>query len=227
MNTEYLKNYYNGIVVDNNDKRRFSRVKVQVQSLYEEIPIEHIPWASPLNEIDGKEYRLPKVGEIVAVVYPNLDLYHPHYIYTTKHNPNLSKKLQDLSEDEYKNFIALIFDHKTQLFSDDEQFTIDYMYNRMRIKNDGIYMELKDKTQKLMLGTEDADQPLLMTVHFFEFFDELMTTLSNPSTFIGNLSAPVLKPSLDALCMKYKSLKVKFLSDTVFTVDKQKVKKLK
>ena len=53
--------------------------------------------------------------------------------------------------DDYKNFIALLFDYQTQVFIDKDGMTIDYQYNKMTIKNDSINVELKDNTQKINL----------------------------------------------------------------------------
>ena len=47
---------YFGIVEENVDPRRAGRIKVRVQSVYNEIPTEDIPWAHPFNSVSGKDF---------------------------------------------------------------------------------------------------------------------------------------------------------------------------
>jgi len=126
-NSEYLKNkIFVGFVEDNLDEKRKGRVKVRVQGVFNDIEADHIPWASPFRSLDGKSFSVPAVGKIVNVVFPQGNLYEPEYIYSENYNINLQDKLDDMSDKEYKNFVALLFDHKTQIYSDDTNLRLDY-----------------------------------------------------------------------------------------------------
>jgi hypothetical protein len=74
---DYKGKIYVGIVEDNNDPKRLGRVKVRVQSVFERIPLEHIPWAHPYTKPNGKTYELPPLGKIVNVSFENGNMYMP------------------------------------------------------------------------------------------------------------------------------------------------------
>lgn len=214
-----------GIVEDNNDPRRKGRIKVRVQSVFDDIPLEDLPYCTPSTSIDGKTFNVPAVGKVVAVVFAWGDQYQPYYIYANYYNVNLQKKLESLSDKEYVGFTSLTFDERCQVYVDDTDLTLDYLFNKMTISDDGINLELKDNTRKLSLGTSDADQPALLTVHFFEWFDKFINELMKPSSLIAP-NGNVLKPNLELILQEYQSLKNTFKSKNVFIVDNDKVKKL-
>jgi hypothetical protein len=128
--------------------------------------------------------------------------------------------------EDYKNFVAILYDHQTQIFVDKDGFTADYLYNKMTIKKDSINLELKDNSQKLNLGTLTADQQAILGNHWFEWFDKFICTLLTPTSLIGNLGAPVLKPQLDSLFAEYQTIRETFLSKNVNIVDNNDVEKL-
>lgn len=214
-----------GIVEDNNDPKRKGRIKVRVQSVFDDIPLEDIPYASPSSGIDGKSFNVPAVGKVVTVVFAWGDQYQPCYLYSNYFNVNLQKKLDSLSNEEYVGFTALTFDEKCQIYVDDTDLTLDYLFNKITVSDDGINMELKDNTRKLNLGTADADQPALLTIHFFDWFDRFINELMKPSSLVAP-NGNVLKPNLDLILQEYKSLKDTFKSKNVYIVDNDKVKKL-
>jgi len=215
-----------GIVESVKDPNRKGRIKVRVQGLYDDIEIDDIPYAYPYSDISGKEFRLPSVGKIINVVYPNNDLYEPYYIFSENYNINLQQKLKDYSDEEYANFVALLFDHTTQIYSDDKNLTIDYKFNKITIDNKKINLELKDNSGRLNIGTVSANQPALMTIHFFKWMDKFMETLLKPTSLTGNLAAPIVKPEIDNLILEYQAIKKTFLSNNVYIVDNGKVQKL-
>lgn len=215
-----------GLVEENVDPDRLGRVKVRVQSIYDDISVEDIPWAHPIKTTSGKSFEIPAIGKIVSVFFPNDNLYEPYYMYAEHYNVNLQKKLNDYSDDEYPNFTALVFDHKTKVFSDDKNLTMDYLYNRITIDNDNINLELKDNSRKVNLGTKSASQQAVLGNHFFDWLDKLIDKLVEPTSLIGNMGAPVLKPEIDLLLVEYKTLRETFLSDHVYIVDDFMVDKL-
>lgn len=224
---DFIGKIYVGIVEDNNDPKRLGRIKVRVQGVFERIPTEHIPWAHPYIDAHGKSYELPPIGKIVNVTFENGNMYSPYYISTDKYNINLQDKLESLSEEEYKNFVALLFDHKTRIYSDDEQLTFDYLLNKMTIDREGINLEVKDNSQKVTLGSKSADQRVILGEHFLvDWFMEFAKLLLNPVNMTGNMGAPVLKPQIDAHLTKFLANVGKMLSSNVYVVDNNKVDKL-
>lgn len=215
-----------GLVEENVDPDRLGRIKVRVQSIFDEMPVEDIPWAHPVKTLTGKSFEIPAIGKIVSVFFPNDNLYEPYYMYSDHYNVNLQKKLKDYSDDEYPNFTALVFDHKTKVFSDDQNLTMDYLYNRITIDNDNINLELKDNQRKVNIGTKTASQQAVLGNHFFDWFDKLVNKLVEPTSMMGNMGAPILKPEIDLLLVEYQTLRETFVSDHVYIVDDNKVDKL-
>jgi len=214
-----------GIVEDNKDPNKKGRVKVRVQSVFDDIPVADIPYASPTGTVDGKSFSVPDVGKVVSVVFAWGDQYQPYYVACNYFNVNLQKKLDDLSDDEYSNFTALTFDHRCQVYVDDTNLTLDYLFNRITIDDSNINMELKDGQGKVTLGTSDADQHALLSNHWFDWFDKFINELVKPSSLMAP-NGNVVKPNLDIILQEYQSIKGTFKSDNVFIVDNDKVKKL-
>lgn len=208
-----------GVVEEIVDPKRIGRIKIRVQGIFDDIDVDDIPWAHPYKDLAGKTFCVPAVGKLVNVVFPLGNLYSPEYIYAEHYNINLSNKMGTLSDDEYKNFVALLFDHRTQVYSDDSELRMDYMYNNIKIREKGINIHLKDNSQELRLGHDQAEQSAVLGDHFMMWFDEFMTTLLIPTSLTGNLGAAVLKPQIDQVILKYMALRATFLSQHVKIVD--------
>ena len=228
---EIQRDFYVGMVEDNIDPNRKGRIKVRVQSLYHDLDVKDIPYAYPFAGLAGKEFQVPAIGKLVNILYLSDDLYSPYYIYSENYNVNLQSKLKDISASEYPNWIALLFDERTQIFADSKELTIDHLYNKITINNDSINLELKDNTQIITLGSTNANQDAVLGTNFFAWLDKFINELSDPFALTGNLNAPVLRPKLDKLCAEYKKLRSpqsenRFTSDNVKIVDNKKVAKL-
>lgn len=224
INAELNRKICIGIVEDNVDPRRLGRIKVRVQSYFEEIPVKHIPWAAPYKKPTGNNFDVPPIGKIVNVLFEEGCLYSPFYIYADKYNINLQDKLESLTNEEYKSFVALLFDYKTQIYSDDNALTLDYLLNKITIRNDSINLELKDNMQKINLGSNNANQRAILGDKFLiDWFKEFANLLLNPSTLTGNLGAPILKPQLDIHLKKFLSSIGEYLSSNVYIVDNNQV----
>jgi len=225
-NEDYLKNkIFLGIVEENKDSKRKGRIKIRVQNVFDDIEIEHIPWASPFRGLDGKNFSVPAIGKIVNVIFPQGNIYEPHYIYCENYNINLQNKLKDLSDDEYSNFVALLFDHRSQISVDDSALNLDYFDNVIRIKKDSIDVKLKDNTQQLNLGHSNCSQDAVLGTNFFRWFDDFMQTLLIPTTLTGNIGAPILRPQLDQKILEYQAKRSTFVSDNVKIVDNVSIQK--
>lgn len=224
---ELGRDFYVGIVEDNKDPNRKGRIKVRVQTLYHTIPIEDIPYAYPFAGIAGKEFQVPAIGKLVNVLFLSDDLYSPYYIYSENYNVNLQNKLKDLSDDDYVDFSALLFDEKTQIYVKNNTLTIDQLLNKITIDNSTINLELKDNNQKLNLGTKNAEQNAVLGKRFFEWMDKFIKELMNPNSLIGNMGAPVLKTKLVQLCQEYQQKRPDFISNNVWINDNGHVDLLK
>ena len=221
------KKVYVGVVEDNIDPKKTGRCRVRVQKLFNEIPTEHLPWCSPYIRTDGKSFELPAIGKIVNIIFDEGNIYMPYYIYADKYNINLQDKLESLSEDEYDKFVALLFDHRSRIYSEKDGLTLDYLVNRIKIDKGNINLELKNNDGQINIGTADSDQALILGDHFImDWFHEFMRILIIPTSLVGNTGAPILKPELDAHIQKFMTNPKKFISSNVFTVDNNKVDKL-
>jgi hypothetical protein len=222
MKSQELKNTtFIGVVMDNNDPEKLGRCKIKVIDVLEEIPDSDLPWATPWKDLNGNEFILPDNGKIVSVVFDNGNPYRPEYIFADHYNINLEKKLKALSGENYTSMRALMFDHKTQIYSNDKEgLKIDYKYNNINIKKDSINVNLKDNSSILNLGDAESDQQAVLGTNFLQWFDEFLDNLigSTGGPYLGNLGAPVIaNPALIAHVLKYKALKEpKFLSRNVF-----------
>lgn len=222
MQDRYKNNVYFGIVEDNNDPRKQGRLKVRVQNVFDGIPLAHIPWSSPYIVPNGKSFSIPSVGKIVNVTFDNGSIYAPYYIYTEKFNINLQDKLESLGDDDYDNFNALFFDHRTQIYSETDKLTLDFKLNKMTIDNESMNLELKDNAQLLNLGSRNADQPVILGKNFMDWFFEFVKALINPAN-MNAAGSPVVKPNIDILLNEFMMKRGTFVSTNVFVPDNSSI----
>lgn len=225
---DLLKSYI-GVVVDNTDPRRLGRVKVNVFSVYDSIPTEYIPYASPKKDLNGEEFRIPEVGKVVAVEFENGNINCPLYIYAENYNINLLNKLKSISDRDYKEFKTLLFNDITQIYSSpSEGVKIDHKFNNVNVNENGIDLNLKDNTGEVNIGSNDANQQAILGNNFFEWFSKFLDTFINGTGLFGNLLAPIVpQPIMVELITSYKALlNEKFLSHNIRIVDNGYVNKL-
>lgn len=212
---------YIGIVEDNNDPRRLGRCRIRVFDVFDSIPTQDIPWATPWKDLNGNQFILPEIGKVVTVVFDSENIYKPEYIYSDNYNVNLENKINKISDGAYLSMRTLLFDHKTQIYSnDDEGLMIDYKFNHINMKHDSMNLCLKDNYGKINIGDETADQEAILGTNFLAWFDEFVDSLlgHRSGPYFDNKGAPVVaSPDFITLLRKYKALKQpKFLSKNVF-----------
>ena len=209
---ELLRDFYVGVVEENIDSTKKGRIKVRVQTLYHSISVDDIPWAYPFGSLSGKEFSVPAVGKLVNILFLSDDLYSPYYIYSENYNINLQTRLTGLSDDEYTRFTALLYDDRTQIYSDDTSLSLD-----------AINIELKDNTRTLNLGSKEAGQEAVLGTRFFNWMDTFINEFRNPLSMFDSSMGPIRKTKLDAICDEYTSLRENFVSRNVKIVDNNAV----
>lgn len=231
MTLEDLKSkIFIGVVEDNEDPKKLGRCKCRVLNVFDEMPTEDIPWSSPWKDLNGNSFLLPEKGKVVSIVFDEGNPYKPEYIFAEHYNINLEKKLASLSGTNYTSMRAIMFDHKTQIYSNDQEgLKIDYKFNNINITNSDININLKDNYGSVNIGSEVSNQQAILGNHFLDWFDEFIDNLlgAQSGPYLGNLGAPVVaNPAFITVLNKYKSLKEpKFLSHHVNIVDNEYVEK--
>ena len=82
---------YIGVVEDNNDPKKQGRVKIRVMDVFDDTPLENIPWANPWKDLSGDDFKLPDKGKVVTVVFDNGNVNNPEFIFSDHYNINLEK----------------------------------------------------------------------------------------------------------------------------------------
>lgn len=219
---------YVGIVEENNDPKKLGRCRIRVIDVFDDIPLEDIPWATPWKDLNGNSFNLPEKGKVVTVIFDSGNIYKPEFIYSEHYNVNLESKLSKLSEGDYKSMKSVIFDHKTQIYvNDSEGLKIDHKFNNLNIKEKTINLNLKDNTALLNLGDETANQQAILGNHWMDWFDLFVDNLlgAQGGPYFGNQGYQITpNPSFVAVLQAYKELRDPvFLSKHVNIVDNNSV----
>ena len=198
---------YVGVVEDNQDPDKMGRVKARVMNVFDDIPLEDIPWATPWKDLNGNEFNVPEIGKIVIVIFDDGNDDNPEFIYSDHYNINLENKLKSLSDDDYTSMKSLIFDHKTQIYvNESEGLKIDHKYNNINITDGGIDLNLKDNNSSLNLGDATAEQQAILGNHFIDWLDKFLQAIQAGGLF--NAGGPALpNPALLKLIVEFQSLK--------------------
>ena len=219
---------YVGVVEDNKDPKKIGRVKARVMDVYDEMPLEDIPWANPWKDLNGNGFNTPEIGKVVMVIFDDGNDDNPEFIYADHYNINLENKLLSLSDDDYTSMKSIIFDHKTQIYvNESEGLMIDHKYNNINVTDNGVDINLKDNNVSLNLGDATAEQQAILGNHFLDWLDEFLKALQAGGLMNGG--GPALpNPSLLKLITEFQSFKdLKFLSHHVNIVDNDKVTTVK
>jgi hypothetical protein len=221
---------YVGVVEDVQDPNKEGRVKARVLDIFDDVKKEDLPWASPWKDLSGGQFGVPDIGKVVIIVFEQGDPYKPEYICSEHWNINLESKLKSLSDTDYASMRSVLFDHKTQIYSNDsEGLKVDYKFNNINITDNSINLNLKDNNMTLNIGDSTANQQMILGTNWMNWFDKFVESFLQNLAFIGNAGSPVLiSPAFAKTLAEYQSLKdSKFLSHHVNVVDNNKVSTVK
>lgn len=226
VNKEIEGRTWVGVVEENIDPLKLDRIKARVRYLHGDLPLEVLPWIHPRKDSNGNVRNLPRKGKVVNIDYAEGDINSGEYVGAEHYNINLQNMLDTMEEEEYAEFVAVYYDHATQLYRSTEKgLVMDHEYSNINLDNDGnISHNLRDNKGHLNLGSANASQSMIMGDHFMDWLDTLMDALLQGG-FLGNLGAPTIaNPQLIQVITKYKAFRDPvFLSKHVFAVDNNKV----
>lgn len=109
INDNIRDTHWLGEVMDNQDPLMNGRCKVKVFGKFDTIPVEAIPWASPMNRMTPGHHVVPRLGDIVGIRFDNGDIYHPEYLFQVNQNIELKEDVLKNSSEPY-NVISLVYD---------------------------------------------------------------------------------------------------------------------
>ncbi len=211
-----------GIVEDNKDPQKKQRVRVRIPFLHgtaQQIPTDALPWAQAKRGLDGLSFEVPEISKVVNVTFPHANQYYPVYDSAEHLNINLQKKIEEYSGDDYVNFVALLYNHNSQVYVDNKLgLFIRHKFNEINLDDNSITNQLHTNDSTLYLGDGSAAQDAVLGTNFFKWMDTLMQTLLD--AYIGNLGAPaVANPNLINVVSQYFSQRENFLSEHVKIVN--------
>jgi hypothetical protein len=231
---DYKKGTFIGLVEDNKDPLKIGRCRIRVINVFDTIPRDDLPWASPWKDLNGNSFSVPEVGKLVTVIFDQGNIYKPEYICAEHYHKNLEEKLKLLSQtstspdllDDYTSMKALIFDHSTQIYvNESEGLKLDHKYNNIHIEDGTISINLKDNCNNLRLGDANANQSVILGNHFLDWFSEFLEILVHLPGFDAKARPLSIHQKMLDHKQKYDILKYpKFLSHHVWAVDNDAVK---
>jgi LAS superfamily LD-carboxypeptidase LdcB len=216
---------YLGVVEDNNDPKHLGRVKVRVQSVFDSIPTQDIPWAMPYKDVNGNQFSVPENGKVVGVLF-NGSIYKPEFIYAEHYNINLENKLKSLSDEDYATFKAVQFDASTQIYrTKSEGLKLDHEYSNINLDSNGnINLNARDNDSKVNVGSPDATQAAILGTAFMEWMDKFVLAMQSNAAFQAGGSPVATLPNFQEILNEYQQSRTpKFLSKNVWIVDNDEV----
>jgi hypothetical protein len=163
--SEEFSDVYLGKVEDIMDPKFEGRCRIRVFSLFDDIPVEDLPWAVPANKpmFFGKHARggslsIPKVGAIVQVNFNHGDIYSPEYIQSQELGEDIKDELKKGKDNPKKyegaHFILFDGDEEIKFWFDREiglQMEMKQSFIRIDQKTSNILVEHKDSLSQIAL----------------------------------------------------------------------------
>lgn len=141
---------YLGEIVDINDPLKQGRARVLVFGLFDDLAVEHIPWAEQNSGLSfgsgygGGNISIPRLGSVVSVHFEEENYYKITYDYIKEQSPDLTAELQE--ENSYEGTQALLYDGEAL------PGTLKIIYT----KKNGLVISLGDA--KVQLDTQNGGE---------------------------------------------------------------------
>lgn len=147
-----------GIVEDPNDPRKEGRARIRVVSIFDDLPVEDLPWAYPKQKSAffgkdglGGSLSVPKKGAIVAVRFDNGNIYSPEYYSIHEIAEDVREELG--KQGEYLGSHVVLFDGDEELkiwFTISKGLTLQLKGSRINIGRDKAITIEHDQTQSII-----------------------------------------------------------------------------
>lgn len=153
---------YLGKVEDINDPLYEGRCRVRVFSIFDDLELEDIPWATPAGKAlffgqDAKagSISIPKVGAIVKVQFATGDIYSPEYMQVQEIGDDIKKELRK-GGNKYDGAHFILFDGDEEIkvwFDKQIGLQIELKKSLIRIDNEtsNVLIEHKDALSSISL----------------------------------------------------------------------------
>lgn len=151
-----------GRVEDIDDPEYEGRARVRVFSMFDDIPIEDIPWANPAGkslffgqDARGGSISIPKVGAIVKVRFAAGDVYSPEYHQIQEIGDDIKEQLRKGGKKyEGAHFILFDGDEEIKIWFDKQiglQMELKKSFIRIDNETSNIIIEHKDDLSTIAL----------------------------------------------------------------------------
>lgn len=142
---------YLGVIVDVADPLKQGRAKVRVFGIFDDIPVEDLPWAEPGTASEyfgggkgGGAVSVPRIGTVVYCSFEGENYYKLYFDTIKEFSPDLVDEMNE--ENSYEGFHSLIYDSEAQPGS------LKLFYSRKK----GLTFELGDA--KVQLDTQNGGE---------------------------------------------------------------------
>ena len=142
---------YLGVIVDVNDPLKQGRARVRVFGIFDDLPVEDIPWAEAGTASEyfgggagGGAVSIPRVGAVVYCSFEADNYYKMYFDIIKEFSPDLVAEMNE--ENSYEGFHSLIYDSEAQPGS------LKLFYSRKK----GLVFELGDS--KVQLDTQNGGE---------------------------------------------------------------------
>lgn len=165
-NTDHNFNaYYVGKVEAIDDPKFEGRCKVRVFSLFDDMDVVDLPWATPAAKptVFGQDARagsisIPKIGAVVGIRFNNGDIYSPEYLQVQELAEDIKAELKKGDKKyEGSHFILFDGDEEIKFWFDREiglQMELKQSFIRIDNATSNILIEHKDNLSQI--GLEDT-----------------------------------------------------------------------
>lgn len=201
-----------GEVMDNSDPANLGRCRIKVFGKFDQLPVDALPWATPMNRDHVGAHSIPRIGDILSVRFDNGNIYHPEYWFQVNQNKELKEEvLDDTSIPE--DVISLVYDAERNvriLWSPDDGLTINTGSDLLappaiRFSNDGKMFLYSKNIFIASDSNEDEQQPAVRGKALSDVLQEILGFITTHTHTVSGPGAtgPALPPvSINAKLLK-------------------------